>query len=480
MFGDIGPVSTERAQSQEASVFDLGYVRKKRLSKIFATIGQATQTAESIGAVIDAGADAIRLNFSHGSFEEKEKTFNLIRQESLKRKKEVGIMIDLQGPKFRCNDFEDGYINLNIGDEVKIVESSDLGKSGIITTKFGTMIKRGQIGQRILLDDGYIRLIIKDKQEQGLICNVEQGGQLKNKKGINLPETDLGELPSLTEKDIEDVKQSLSHFDVDFFALSFVRTGNDVESLRKLIVSIRNKKSEPKIYAKIEKPESITNLEQIISVSDGILFARGDLGVEIGVHYQCALQKQVINKCIQYGVPVCVCTQMLESVTTNLAPTRAEASDVGNAVFDGSDCVMLSGETASGIHPSHAVKVMVDILQETEKQIQITHSIPQRQFVISKPQNNKDYKSKDILLSDSLAICIAAQTLAEQTHAKCYCLVPMTLESGIGIHTILYAAYQLASCRSLIPIFIFTSSQSIQRALSTVRSVFTVTLSQPQ
>lgn len=305
--------------------------------------------------------DIARLNFSHGDHDFHRTLVNRIRAASGKLQKPVAIMQDLQGPKIRCLMMENGAVELKEGARTIITIDDILGTAERFGTLYKALPKDVSQGELILLDDGNMTLKVLDKTDREVICEVVHGGILKNKKGINLPDTKVS-APSLTEKDIRD-----AHFGaevgVDAVALSFVRTRNDVRMLRR---ELAQAKSRPLVIAKLEKPQAIDQLEGILEESDGVMVARGDLGVEMPTEKVPTLQKMIVEEANKRGKIVIVATQMLESMITNPRPTRAEASDVANAVLDGADAVMLSAETASGKHPTMVVEVMARIVVEAE------------------------------------------------------------------------------------------------------------------
>ncbi|MCX7797090.1 MAG: pyruvate kinase [Melioribacter sp.] len=330
-------------------------------TKILVTIGPATDKKEILEKVIDAGADGFRLNFSHGNHDYFEKIFNLINDICVEKSLPIPILVDLQGPKIRIGDLSEPEIEIYSGDLLEITINDILGTKEKISTSYKSLVADSQIGNTILIDDGLIKLQIKDKTKDSVICKVIEGGILRPKKGMNLPGMKLS-TPSVTEKDFADLEFALKHR-VDFIALSFVRSENDIINLRNWLES---KGYKIPIIAKIEKEEAVKNFEKILEVSDGIMIARGDLGVEMGSQAVPIIQKKIIRRCNEVGKLVITATQMLESMIHNPVPTRAEASDIANAVWDGTDVVMLSGETSVGNFPIEAVSVMNKILLTTE------------------------------------------------------------------------------------------------------------------
>jgi pyruvate kinase len=330
-------------------------------TKIIATIGPASSSPAMIAKLIHAGMDAARLNFSHGDRRDHRKRIRLIRSEAAKAGRHIAVIQDLQGPKLRVGEMKDGAVMLKKGSEITVTTRRVLGTSEIISVTYPRLTKDLQIDNRVLLDDGRLELRVVEKVAAGLLCRVVSGGLLRSNKGVNLPGAALS-LPSLSPKDKEDIVFGAKQ-GVDYIALSFVRSAEDIVNTRRFIRSLDR---QTPIIAKIEKPEAVENLDEIIAAADGIMVARGDLGVEVSPEQVPLLQKEIIKACNRAEKPVITATQMLESMIENAQPTRAEASDVANAILDGTDCVMLSGETAMGKHPVQAVEVMARIAVQTE------------------------------------------------------------------------------------------------------------------
>ncbi len=333
-------------------------------TKIIATIGPASSTPAVITKLIRAGMDAARLNFSHGDRKEHRSRIRMIRQEAVKAGRHIAIIQDLQGPKLRVGDMKDGAVTLRPGSEVTVTTRTVIGTSEMISVTYRRLAKDLREGDRILLDDGRLELRVSRKSGGALRCKVLVGGILRSHKGVNLPGADLS-LPSVSQKDKEDLVFGAEQ-GVDYIALSFVRSAEDIVSTRRFIRTLGRKTP---IIAKIEKPEAVENLDEIIAAADGIMVARGDLGVEVSPEQVPLLQKAIIAACNRAEKPVITATQMLESMIENPQPTRAEASDVANAILDGTDCVMLSGETAMGKYPVHAVEVMNRIAVQAETSV---------------------------------------------------------------------------------------------------------------
>jgi pyruvate kinase len=333
-----------------------------RHSKIVCTIGPASRDPSILKKLLEAGMDVARLNFSHGSHSEHLATIQILRSTAQKLKKTIAILADLQGPKIRTGPLASGPVQLRSGQKFTITTARILGDSTRVNTTFLPLPKEVHRGDRILLSDGLIELRVERVRGREVNCRVANGGALGEHKGINLPGITLC-VPALTPKDKADLKFALAH-GVDYIAVSFVRRPEDVQLAKSLI---RRAGKDTPVIAKLEKPEAIENLEEILRVSDGVMVARGDLGVEMSPERVPVVQKTIIARAREFRRPVITATQMLESMTENPRPTRAEASDVANAIFDGSDAVMLSAETASGKYPVEAASMMARIICEAEE-----------------------------------------------------------------------------------------------------------------
>ncbi len=332
-----------------------------RRTKIVATVGPACDSEEMLAALMEAGTDVFRLNFSHGEYRDKSEVIRRIRKISKRRKRAVAILGDLQGPKIRVGLIKGGGMSLVKGRMVTLTIRDIEGSEDLIPTIYKDLPADVSPGDRILLDDGLLELIVEETGPTDVRCRVEVGGTLKSRKGINLPGVPLS-TPAFTEKDREDLEFCLRE-GVDYVALSFVRKAADLLDLKNLMYA---KGCEVPVIAKIEKPEAVADFDAILDVADGIMVARGDLGVEMSPEKVPLIQKRIIRKCNKAGKPVITATQMLESMVNNPRPTRAETSDVANAILDGTDAVMLSAETASGQYPVQAVALMVRVAQDVE------------------------------------------------------------------------------------------------------------------
>ncbi len=409
-------------------------LKNQRKTKIVATLGPASSSPQMIDRLLSAGVDLFRLNFSHGANSDKSVVIETIRRVGERRGRAVGILADLQGPKIRTGRMEGGAITLTKGDRLDITTRDLLGKPGLISTVYQALPTDVQPGSRILMDDGLIELKVISTSVDTVQCIVVEGGILKDLKGINLPGVQVSS-PSLTDKDRIDLDFCLS-MDVDYIALSFVRHAGDLADI-KTIISARGKAIP--VIAKIEKPEALKNFQAILKASDGIMVARGDLGVEIPAEKVPLIQKMIIQECNLVGKPVITATQMLESMIKHPRPTRAETSDVANAILDGTDAVMLSGETASGRFPIEAVKTMVKVAHDVDT------SLPYRTSTTRQDRSNI-----------SSAVAEAACRAAEAIKAKA---IVVFTQSGS-------TAALISQFRPQLPIIALTPSPEIQRRLT--------------
>ena len=369
-------------------------------TKILATLGPATSSREMIKKLMEAGVDGVRLNFSHGNFAFFEKLFAEIKAAREDEKYPLATLIDLQGPKIRMGELLSPEIELKDGATIEITVNDIQGTDKLISTSYKSLPRDAKVNDLILIDDGLLRLRVVSKKKNSVTCIIENGGILRPKKGMNLPGMNLS-TPALTEADLRNLSFALK-FDINYIALSFVRSEKDILQLKEWLK--KRKKFLP-VIAKIEKKEAVDNFEQILQCADGIMVARGDLGVEMEPHQVPVVQKQIIRACNRIGKPVITATQMLESMVHNPIPTRAEASDVANAVWDGTDVVMLSAETSVGKFPVNAVKIMNNIIRGAEGAVPHTDPVD---YLI--PPN------RDENLFDSY--CRAIVSISRQTKAK--------------------------------------------------------------
>ena len=334
-----------------------------RKTKIICTMGPAVDDEEKLRELMLNGMDAARFNFSHGTHESHLATLNKVKRVRDELGIAVATILDTKGPEIRIKTFENGPVTLAEGDKFTLTTRDVPGDASIVSVTYADLHKELQSGCRVLIDDGLIELNVDSISGQDIACTVRSGGPLSNNKSINIPDVSI-HLPSLTEKDREDIRFAVEQ-DFDFIAASFVRKASDVEDIRACLKE--NGGEHIRIISKIENREGVENLEEIIAASDGLMVARGDLGVEIPAYEVPILQKRMIKETSMAGKPVITATQMLDSMIRNPRPTRAEVSDVANAVFDGTSCVMLSGETASGKHPIEAVQTMVNTIRAAEQ-----------------------------------------------------------------------------------------------------------------
>ncbi|MCB8999568.1 MAG: pyruvate kinase [Bacteroidales bacterium] len=412
-------------------------------TKVIATLGPASQEKDVLRQMFEEGIDVCRLNFSHGSHEDHLKNIQTIRELNQELDANVAILADLQGPKLRIGVVENNGVELVNGSSFKLVSEKCEGTAEKAYMSYELLPRDVKIGEIILIDDGKIKLEVTDTNRKDTVTTrVIYGGILSSKKGVNLPHTKVS-LPSLTEKDKEDAIFALEH-NVDWIALSFVRSVNDIIDLKALI---KQSKKNTRIIAKIEKPEAINEIDQIIDMTDAIMVARGDLGVEVDFDRVPMLQKQIVEKCINQSKPVIIATQMMESMITNFRPTRAEATDVANAVLDGADTLMLSGETSTGKFPVGVINSMQKIIDWTEDNgFKYFRNHPPKEFTRT-------------FLPDS--ICYNACAMAEQTQARA--IITFT-HSG-------YTAFRISSYRPKAGIFAFTMNKSLLPVLSLVWGV---------
>lgn len=414
-----------------------------RRTKIVCTIGPATTSEERLEALIQAGMNVARLNFSHGKQEEHAATIARIRTISTRLGCPIAILQDLQGPKIRVGSLQDGHpIKLIDHTQVTITSHPVAGDAQTIPTTYTQLSQDVKIGDRILLDDGLMELRVLDTSATDVRCEVIHGGLLKEHKGINLPGVTVS-APALTEKDCADLRFGIMH-GVDYVALSFVRKPEDVVEARKLMrqyqaeYESKGKQIDIPLIVKLEKPEAVARLDDILDVADGVMVARGDLGVEMSLEKVPLIQKRVIAKCNQLGLPVITATQMLESMITNPRPTRAEVNDVSNAILDGTDAVMLSAETAAGAYPIEAVQMMARIALETEAGDRTARQ----------PQSQR--------LTQTRAVSRAARALAEEASVKA--IVVFTRSGN--------SACLISKDRPRTPIIAYTPSERIYRRLA--------------
>ena len=416
------------------------YKQKHHKTKIVATVGPACETYDQLKNLVIAGVNVFRLNFSHGSHEDKKKIIDNIRGINKELNCSVAILGDLQGPKLRVGEIENNRLEVKEGDILTFTNTKCVGTLEKIYVSYPNLAGDVLVGNTIMIDDGKIEVMVHSVETNGDVkVKVTLGGIISSKKGINLPDTKIS-LPAMTEKDLEDAAFIIKE-ELDWVALSFVKRVADIEMLRAIL---NEHKSNAKIIAKIEMPEALTNIRDLIIASDAIMIARGDLGVELPVEKIPLIQKELIRKCIHRAKPVIVATQMMESMIDRVKPNRSEITDVANAVIEGADALMLSGETATGQFPVLVIETMRKIITEVEE----------NGYKYNRSEDLKPQPHSPSFLSD--AVCYNASKLSEDSNANA--LVGMT-QSG-------YTAFMLSSFRPESPLFIFTKKKSLVNQLS--------------
>ena len=415
-------------------------MKRIKKTKIIATLGPSTSSADCIEKLIKEGVDVLRINFSHSSHKQAEALIKDIRQVNNKLKATTSILADLQGPKLRIGDISPNT-NINDGDEIKIkTVKKFIGDDKMIFIDYQSLPKDINTGEKILIDDGKIILKVTETNKKDLInAEVIQGGALLSNKGFNLPNTNISQ-PALTKKDIKDAVFAAKQ-NVDWIALSFVRHESDVKSLIELLE--KNTDHRIPVIAKIEKPEGVRNIDNIMKYASGIMVARGDLGVEINASEVPLIQKKLVHKAKKARIPVIIATQMMESMMESLNPNRAEVNDVANSVMDGADAVMLSGETSVGKHPIEVIQTIANIIGKVENSnlISLKHKHP------------TDYDSERFITK---SVCYYAAKIANDTNAKA---ISTLTNSG-------YTAYQISSWRPKTHVLVFTSNKRILTQLN--------------
>ncbi|MBA3971105.1 MAG: pyruvate kinase [Bacteroidetes bacterium] len=417
-------------------------------TKIVATLGPASSSAKVIEEMILAGADVCRINFSHGSYDVVVEQIKTIRAINKKLGTHTAILADLQGPKLRIGVVENNGVELVAGKAVIITTKECIGTAERLYITYPQFPRDVKVGENILIDDGKLLLsVVSTNGIDEVNAIVSHGGLLSSKKGVNLPNTKIS-LPCLTEKDLKDLDFALTQ-KVDWVGLSFVRSAADIIELKHLIQNFDHN-VRTRVVAKIEKPEAILDIDNIIKHTDALMVARGDLGVEVPMQEVPVIQKMLVRKCLEASKPVIIATQMMESMIVNISPSRAEVNDVANSVMDGADAVMLSGETSVGNHPAKVVAAMTKIIEHVEKEGHIY---------------DRDYEAPEVDLRDERfltnSICFTAAKMAQRTSAAA--IVTMT-HSG-------YTAIKLSSNRPKANIFVFTDNYDILTTLSLVWGV---------
>ena len=409
-------------------------------TKIVATVGPACDSYEQLLELVKAGVNVFRLNFSHGSHEDKGRIIEYIRQINKTEPYNIAILADLQGPKLRVGEIENGSLDLQEGDILTFTNERVVGNKKKIFVSYPDLHADVQLGEKILIDDGKLEVVVTEiTKEKTVKVVVTLGGTLYPKKGVNLPDTNIS-LPSLTEKDLADLEYILGQH-VDWVALSFVRRTEDIIDLKR---RLKEGGSKAKVIAKIEMPEALKNLRDIILESDGVMIARGDLGVELPIEEVPLIQKDIIKKCLHRAKPVIVATQMMESMIDRTKPNRSEITDVANAVLEGTDAVMLSAETATGKYPRLVVETMTKIILEIEE----------KAYDYNRDEMLRPQAKSPSFLSD--ALCYNACKLAEDVNADA--IIGMT-QSG-------YTGFMISSYRPKAILYIFTKERSLVNQLS--------------
>lgn len=416
-------------------------------TKIVATLGPGTAESERLTALLESGVDICRLNFSHGELAQHKAALDQIRAWSAANDRVVAVLGDLGGPKIRVGQVAPPGFEIAVGQRVRIVPGDAMATAERITTTYPRFVDEVAVGQRIFIDDGTIRLLVTDRDEQGLICNCTVGGRVTSRKGINLPDSRLS-TPALTEKDRRDLAWAIEH-QVDYVALSFVRRPSDLEELREILDA---SKSDIGVIVKIEKVEALEHLDDLVGNSDGVMVARGDLGVEMDVWQVPLIQKALTGRCRETGVPIIIATQMLQSMVSSPMPTRAEVSDVANAILDAADAIMLSAETAVGEYPAAAVEIMHRVATVTEAYLAGCPPLPVR---------GTNGESSDPAAS---AVAHAAVQAARDLNAR---LVAVWTTSGNTVRMI-------ARHRLPMPVIGLTSSERVCRRMNLIYGVLPI------
>jgi len=416
-----------------------------RKTKIIATIGPASNSEEKIKQLLEAGANAARINFSHGDHKSHSETINRIKKVRKELDLPIPLILDTKGPEIRTKTLKEEPVELNKGDTFVLTTDDIVGDNTRVSVTYANIAKDLKVGSTVLIDDGLIELVVEEIKGNDVVCKVINSGLLGSRKGVNLPDIHLN-LPALSEKDIDDIKFGIE-MEFDYIAASFIRSADDIAEIRKVLNE--NGGSSIKIIAKIENREGVEKLDEILEAADGVMVARGDLGVEIPLEEVPIIQKEMLRKCKEYGKLVIIATQMLESMINNPRPTRAEANDVANAIFDGTDAVMLSGETAKGSYPVEAVETMVKIASEVES------SIDYKKELTGKMTNN---------ITD--AVAHATCTTAADLNAACILTVS---KSGFTVK-------QVSKFRPICHIKAFSPDEQVCRQLNLIWGTYPDTL----
>ncbi len=418
-----------------------------RRTKIVCTIGPASEDKELFTEMVKAGLNVARLNFSHGTHDEHKKRIEMIKEVRRELDLPIAIMLDTKGPEIRTGIFENGYAELKTGELFEITVRDILGNNCVSSVSYEGLPGDVLVGSKILIDDGLIELEVEEiKDSESIMCRVLNGGILKNRKSINIPDVQIN-LPALTDEDIADIMFGIEN-DIDYIAASFIRKADDVNTILKVLED--NGAGDIQIISKIENRQGVDNIDEIIEASKGIMVARGDLGVEIPTEEVPMVQKMIIRKCNNQSKPVITATQMLDSMIRNPRPTRAEATDIANAILDGTDAIMLSGETAAGKYPLESIKTMVNIARITEESINYRKALEER----------RKLKTESVTYAVSHATCSTALDLNATA-------IITTTSSG-------YTPRMVSKFRPKAPIIAATSSEKVRRRMALLWGVYSV------
>ena len=414
-------------------------------TKIVCTLGPASQSEEVLTQLVENGLNVCRFNFSHGSHEEHKERFDMAKKVREKLNKPVAILLDTKGPEIRTGNFSDPEVLLEEGKKFTITMEEVVGNKEICTVSYKGLAKDVKTGDTILIDDGLVGLRVEEVKGEEIHCIVENSGIVKNHKGVNVPGVKIN-LPAITDKDISDIEFGISQ-GIDYIAASFVRKASDVLAIREILE--RNKATDIQIISKIENQEGVDNIEEILKVSDGIMVARGDLGVEIPTAEIPVVQKMIIKKCNELGKPVITATQMLDSMIRNPRPTRAEVTDVANAIYDGTDAIMLSGETAAGKYPVEAVKTMADIAKRIEQ------TLNYNEILMNKKLNG-------VNVTDAIS------------HATCTTSIDLKASAILTSTSSGHTARMVSKFRPECPIIAATNDEKVMRRLALTWGVYPI------
>ena len=417
-------------------------IKNSKKTKIVCTLGPASQTEEILTKLVENGLNVCRFNFSHGSHEEHKERLDLVKKVREKLNKPIAILLDTKGPEIRTGKFTEPEVLLDAGQKFTITMEDIDGDKDRCTVSYKELIDDIKVGDRILIDDGLVGLKVQEIKDKDIICIVENSGIVKNNKGVNIPGVKIN-LPAITAKDIGDIEFGINQ-GIDFIAASFVRKASDVLAIREILE--KNNANDIQIISKIENQEGVENIDEILTVSDGIMVARGDLGVEIPTEDMPIVQKNMIKKCNKVAKPVITATQMLDSMIRNPRPTRAEVTDVANAIYDGTDAIMLSGETAAGKYPVEAVKMMATIAKRTEQTLNYDKLIQ---------ENTPNH----LTVTDAIS------------HATCATAMDLKASAIITATSSGYTARMVSKFRPQSPIVATTNSDKVMRRMSLIWGV---------